>query len=720
MKKIVSFALFAALLGGMMSCTDLLEDGKRNPANQTVVSGVPEGARVPVGFNVLMPVKTKAMTEQPTIETIHVFVFVDNGISDNGVLFEVQPAVLAEAHVNANAVADADGKIINQEGTTMIARWQADLLMGRGKRRLHFVANLPSDFEMPEAGDAEFTVLHSIKTAGDDVAYWQMRELENGILAYTYDGSGSFTFVGKSGEIETVNVVDVDGYVAGSYNEDTGAYQYKVIENNEEVIYDVIAGDYITMEGQKVIDGKSFYAAAEVTEAVSQIPLIRNFARIKVLTTSTSANAGAANKFHLDSAVLINTPKYGFAAPFDDAQNHFVQEYKNATFRNLPSHSVIFGANYPATIPLNSIVTACPAYEKVEGAGHKTDASGTRDSVFLYMFERGIPTEHATTLLLGGRMGNSTEVRWFKIEVMDEEGAFFPIYRDFTYEVEIKSISGSEGYASMVEAYAGLSVGDISNSLETQTLTKIEDGNGLKMWVEYIDKTSITDVPGTATLLYKFYDADGNYSDSIIPEIIDVSERKPAILGSVTTAPFDGTWSGETGWYQATFTLDTTHAETKISKLRIAGRHNNKSLHRDVSLHVMCKQDFTISATPLTSQAQGATTTLTVELPQYLGYSVFPLTIKVEAEANNLNPGDSENLSVDNGPSLFGTGENSFFFLKTINYSEYLNNRFVTIQLKTTRNGSTNTNATRIAVSDKPDPGKSSYFDTAFCNLTVN
>ena len=109
MKRIVKIFFVAALLLGVVSCTDLLDEALRGRGAANItdagISEFPVGARLTLGFNVPMPVATKAMTEDPEIKSIHVFVFVDNGVSDNGVLFEVQKAELGGL-VNKNAIMD--------------------------------------------------------------------------------------------------------------------------------------------------------------------------------------------------------------------------------------------------------------------------------------------------------------------------------------------------------------------------------------------------------------------------------------------------------------------------------------------------------------------------------------------------------------------------------------------------------------------------------------
>ena len=61
--------------------------------------------------------------------------------------------------------------------------------------------------------------------------------------------------------------------------------------------------------------------------------------------------------------------------------------------------------------------------------------------------------------------------------------------------------------------------------------------------------------------------------------------------------------------------------------------------------------------------------TVKIQLPANLGYSVFPLTLMIEASNNCLTP--TENLNVETGKSLADGTTNTFYFLRTISYSEY-------------------------------------------------
>ena len=181
------------------------------------------------------------------------------------------------------------------------------------------------------------------------------------------------------------------------------------------------------------------------------------------------------------------------------------------------------------------------------------------------------------------------------------------------------------------------------------------------------------------------------------------------------------------------------HGELQISGITKDGEtyDNGKTLSRKVKYHVMSVQNLVLSATPLGTEASGQKTKLSITLPDGLGYSLFPLVLKIEAEKGNLNPVAADNvfngvavdLPVESGTSYF-SDKNSFGFLFTINYSDYYdrtnasdpyNNTFELTFATTkdyTASGSTGSNETWFSVTDqngyffyKPDDVADMYND---------
>lgn len=697
MKKIFNIILMAALLLGAYSCTDLLDPSLRGLGRN---QQLPENAKVTVYFGVPEEVTTKAdMAAQPSISTMHVFVF--NKI---GVLIET-------------AVAKQLGSVTTN-GAAGAKHWAVDLQMGAAERHLHFIADLPSDFEIPKTG-SEVALIQSITTKTPAAAYWQRIVLENGIDAYKYDGSGQYSYVDpNTGESHTVAV---PGTVSGE------TYSYEDTEAGETITITVNKGDYINTSGKKVLDAKGLYASESLSRQLTLIPMIRNFARIQ-LTSSMSG-------FTINQAALINTPKEGFVAPYNDIKNEFVYSYTHPDPAHPFTSHDIDTSGYLATAPSAGIAvpTKDPNTNKLVGVSYKTPVTVSgKDSITFFMYERGLPTANPTSLLVQGTLGGNT--KWYKIELADENGSYFPIYRDITYVMDIKGLS-ADGYDSPEEAFDNSPVGDLSASTETATLNQINDGKGLTLWVEYIDYTDMDANPNehTVTLLYKLYHTSSDatpvttiLNDQVEPTIKAYANTDAAIKEFTTaayTGPDESTPDGKGDWYQATVTLYGVGDNMKKSDLHVfadlTATENPggyaKKISRDVTYRVLPKQPLTVSATELADEDANEPTTVTITLPANLGYSVFPLTLMIEAGNNALMTTDG--LAVESGKSLTGTSSktNTFYFLKTISASEYEASRVYELHFKTTRAGTaTNSNATTIYVKDKEG-----RFDVASCELTV-
>ena len=651
MKKIYNLILTAALILCAVACVEHL--GETLPEEQVI----PADARVSVVFGVPSETATRAdMANEPTIESMHVFVF-----SKVGVLIEAVPA-RRFGNVTTNGV---DGAQF----------WVADMQMGAAERHVHFIANLPSNYAIPTSG-SEASILQSITTKAPAAAYWQRVVLEKGITAYRYDGGSTYSYVNpETGETMTVAV-------PGTYNSADQTYTYE--DDGAEESLTVYKGDYINTNGHKVLDGKGLYASKETSEAVSMVPMIRNFARIKVKSSWSG--------FTINQVALVNTPKEGFISPFNEAKNEFVAPYLNAGTTAL-SEDAITATGYAATIPTAGIDKATPSSFLTE-----KDSEGY---FTLFMYERGVPASDATCVLLQGTRNETS--RWYKIEITDETGEYFPIYRDFTYKMDIKSISGSEGYKSAADANAAAPLGDISSSTETATLEQITDGKGLTLHVEYIDYTDMDANPAThtTTLLYKCYytpttGAATNLTDKVDLSIVPYTNVDPAVI-SVSTAAYSGTSGtpdGSAGWYQATVTLagvggtmkkSDIHVEANLSSTDNPGGYAKK-ISRDVTYRVLPKSNLGVSASSLASDAANQSTTVSITLPANLGYSVFPITLMIESANNCLT---SDVLSVETGKSLKDGTTNTFYFLKTISHSEYeaSSDRIFTCDFKTTKSG---------------------------------
>ena len=124
---------------------------------------------------------------------------------------------------------------------------------------------------------------------------------------------------------------------------------------------------------------------------------------------------------------------------------------------------------------------------------------------------------------------------------------------------------------------------------------------------------------------------------------------------------------------------------TKTSVVRISGQYGtSRRIFREVIINVVSKQDFVNVQGQSTNPSLEKTTYIEADeydglnkkvvvhfsLPDSLGASLFPLNIKIEAEANNLTS-TSPDLPVNSGVSAFNDSNNSFYFIRQVTLDEY-------------------------------------------------
>lgn len=725
MKKILNIVLFAALVLGATSCTDLLDPSLRETGQQ-----IPENAKVTLYFGTPAEVTTKAdMASEPGangIESIHVFVF-----NKEGILVETAEAV----DQNNNPTF---GKV-TVNGSAGVKHWSVILTMSGDERRLHFIANLPKDqngkYLIPAAG-SEASIFQSLATEYPKAAYWQRKVLSVGIRAYQYDGSGTYDYVKQDDPNRGMLMKGQEVPHQGEFEGTTGNLSYT--DKNGRTVN---KGDYIDRDACKIVAGTGFYA---IEELVERVPMVRNFARLRVNSTWTN---GSNQVFKLTRAALVNKPTIGLIAPYDSKANGFPAEFTNLTKVDSDTQENVVDVDklsgYTINVPSENIDKAEPT------SFVPADENGV---VTLFTYERGIPTSDPTCVLLAGKWGGTGDEIWYKIEIAGEDGGYFSFYRDVTYNMTITQIEDNPGYTSSTLAFKAAAVGDISNSAETKTLDQISDDKGLTLWVSYIDDAIIdADIDASnpyVTLLYTCFrqktgqatlyfndlvsfkrQAHPDYDDAQYQWATDV-ESTITEKRAVTDADGVVVPDASLQWFIAKVKLNKIPdgknflrsqiqvvANVTAARNKFSDETNGyaKRLSRDVTYTVMPKQNFTsLATTGVAASPAGKQTTVTIDLPTTLTKSLFPLTLMIEVQNNCLTPVD--NLTVETGASAFDASKNSFYFLKTISYGEYYNQTTKVLttsfdcKFKTTK---TSGNVpTKIRVSDKKG-----YFNVAEVDL---
>ena len=461
--------------------------------------------------------------------------------------------------------------------------------------------------------------------------------------------------------------------------------------------------------------GPILQATPQTIAHLNDIPLIRNFA--KIVLTSSSAD------FTLESYFVVGTPKTGMAAAYNYSTGEFVDyfNYKDSDNADLLAAGIqVVGdpktyqyltvtEKYDANVPANSnSVTLAEASQKPVAGGV---------SYFVYEREKPLSADAAAYVIAYGTYKGDGKQYYYKIDLRDKDG-YFPILRNFQYNVDITTVSRA-GYSSAEEASKSAGSGDISSSMETLSLAYISDGVA-SLEVDYTEMYLISDdeVYLGFTFLSDVNDADAYGSVEDIWIKVNEAGSTGAAIATVNDSPYTVGQEIKPEANPGVIKIKpTTPADTpKTQTLTIYARYKNAGaehiLQRTVKYIVQTKREMVVALNPYdVPETKGVEFDLTITIPGGLSSSIFPLEFAIEAEQLSINPGANEQMPVQTGKSITGSGKSSFYFIKTLKKDEYVsaNENVITCHFKTSKA----TSATKIFVVND-------YFTTRYLENTGN
>lgn len=491
--------------------------------------------------------------------------------------------------------------------TTTPTYFTAKLARSDYKRTIHLIANSPyTDVEQyPMATESQ--ILTTLTVSGTQDAYWQRVVLKNGI-----------TGVQKT--------------------EGTGADQVVTYE-----------------------------PSAEVQAALTAVPLVRNHARVSVVSGLTSEQ----KKFDDIQFALVDIAASGTVVPYNATTGDFVN------FTSATGYDALTNANYEGYEPagreiINHTFSGGDLVFDNEGEGW-VGAGG-----YQYLYERKQSVEPAYVLVRGKYDGAST-YSYYLVDIIktsvDENGDpqtySYNLLRNIAYTVTITNVAGA-GYATAEEAYGAGPGNNINASIKTKNLLNVSDGTSA-LYVEYTQKV-INETGATVTLRYKYVTdlaahqenpANGVGSDDVTfslgaGEVID-----GAIADGDATTDSDG-------WNTLSFTSGTCPAKNqgvKTQKLTL----NAGSFSRTVEYLLVAPYTLVLDLPDNVDNALGSAVTATLTLEEGLPYGIFPLEFIIVAENNSLSPDATRNtLPVVTGVNADGTpGGQNFGYKFTLDYDQY-------------------------------------------------
>lgn len=522
-------------------------------------------------------------------------------------------------------------------------------------------------------------------------------------------------------------------------------------------------GHYIDKDGQIIVDGKGYIPDDYTNEQLNDIPLVRNWARI-----SLAAEASEQSNFTLLKFALVNVPSKGTIAPImkgNEGTMKFVEGYETLTFQELQDDW-----KYPASLPDDAIFDdSIP--EPDEFITYSSDTKAA------YLYERPVPNERlkATYVIVYGTYQEDGQNYYYKVDLA-QDGYYYPIYRNFDYQINITSVK-SKGFTTPRGAAEAVGGVDISADVTTHHLGDISDGVAqlsVRPWTAHSFYMQQTD---NDILSVKFFNditvatpvVNSHYQDSINVETGQKETKKvgnelvflvsnipdpvnnPVTwellppednLGDVITDVFIGRPASD-GWRQIYFSTiapeNGTQARTQTLRVMASYSFNQtpRELYREIRITVLPQQKMKLRCEkPELEDKTGAEQTLTILIPEGLPSSMFPLDFTIEPEEMTLMPKTGTNMPVVYGTSIAVPSTNkstgTFQFMRSVTYAEYTDPAIIsekdpgdgsmwrpfTSEFVSTRTE----NATRIWVANDYFETNSTAFENAakrFRNVTV-
>lgn len=447
-------------------------------------------------------------------------------------------------------------------------------------------------------------------------------------------------------------------------------------ENGGQAFWQML--ENVTIEGIKQDDG-SYTATPKTNERFQNISLVRNFAKI-VLSASDSSN------FSPESFAVFNVPSKGSVVPFD---KDFIRNYQTYGFSGL-TDTLQYAGNLPDSTDF-------------VGTADEWDTRRVAVDQAVYLYERPVPTEQflpSYVIVYGTYLNEEDSIHlgnkyYYKIDLA-QGGAYYPIYRNFKYQVNINKIL-SIGHETPEAAAASAGSADVSADITTSHLNDISDGEArlvVQPWMSYaFTKRQVNN----KVLNVKFFsdamsgDPDMSYG-SVTCEKLPMPDGEEDVIESVSIGYPVLASGSDKGWRTITFTTvepgaPGTPARTQV--LRISGTYktdNNetRTLYRDVRITLQPLQRMQLSVVnpddeqSYVPRGTGKRVQLNVSLPVDLDESVFPITFVIEPEDMSLTPDNSipnNNLPVAAQTSISDhagyAGKRAFQFTRTLTYAEY-------------------------------------------------
>lgn len=497
-------------------------------------------------------------------------------------------------------------------------------------------------------------VLHLV--VADEYKTWEFAPVADILSALTVGASGNET-EGYWGRVEFRN----------GYNEVNEDGTYKVDENNVPMLL------------------------KEVKENLTKVPVIRNFAKIKVSLDNNVKN------FRLLGFDVVNIPTSGTVAPWNPS-NQSIPALLDASnkMKGYQAVSEVYSGILPGNAQFRNTETTAKAWTPTSENMNTTDA--------IYMYEHPYESNRRTYLIVHGiftvttEEGSKEQEGFYKLDLgkaKDGGYDYYNIIRNIEYNVVIKEVR-APGSATVSEAIQRAPFNNLIAATETSSMLNVSDGQNMLI-VNDTNHIIVTDSE-KVEILYRYITdvTSGKNPHNELARPLDLETG--AVIQSYTRDKY--TDPAGVVWERINI---TPHSPTGIVKTQDITIVDDNGLGRTVHLILRLPWQYaplknadgtdskwTASVAPGISNSFPFTETITTpdpqsisaqtqqpltvyfNLPDGLPESMFPLDFYLESKYQGIENNKIGTLVVTSGPSLFPNNDGiAIQYVKTVTYNEY-------------------------------------------------
>ena len=425
---------------------------------------------------------------------------------------------------------------------------------------------------------------------------------------------------------------------------------------------------------RKVLPGGINNNETYISNNFTEIPLVRNFARISV--------ENKASNFTLTGFYVLNVPTSGTVAPYS---NGAFAVYPQISYTALVNGGNGYIGNMPSGFENNDDDFYTNTTENSKNGNITFVDAGSS----FYMYENRYvgKARPITSVLIKGKFGSETAETYYRADIITAVNAskgladYCHILRNFEYKLVINSVDAA-GRTTVKEAIEATANNNLVAAVEIADLTNVTIG-GAALYVSYVSKTLVSD--SEIELKYKYIPDIKNSPNVTANGDIKLDNIEGgAVIDYYSVANVD-----VDGWRTITITPKSPGARTLEQTITLYNQATK--IARKVTYTLRQKDNMTVECEPgSVASVVGTPVVVNIKIPQDLNPNIFPLEFAIEANttaANNsslkqyISPAKSENTSVRTGETIVtetntnGTlkyaGAKSYQYIKTLSYEDY-------------------------------------------------